>query len=142
MLRTIRNTEIRFNFDLMDSTNALLFGGPRVNQLNTNTTVTGSAPCPAGVSDCFEPLPDVETRWTRISADVRYFFAARIGVGVGVWYEDQERVDFATVDTNGPVGFTDATGVARLDYLGGLVTGYGGRPYSGISTFIRLLYQF
>ncbi|HEX8027630.1 MAG TPA: MtrB/PioB family outer membrane beta-barrel protein [Vicinamibacterales bacterium] len=142
LIKALPKTDIHVAFDLMDSTNAFLFGGPRINQLNTNTFVTGSAPCAAGVTDCFEPLPDVETRWTRLSADVRYFFAAKVGVGFGLLYEDQQRLDFATIDGNGSVGFTTPTDTARIDYLGGLVTGYSPRPYRGVTTFVRLLYQF
>jgi MtrB/PioB family decaheme-associated outer membrane protein len=142
LLRALPKTDMRFAFDVMDSTNAFLFGGPRINQLNTNTTVTGAAPCAAGVSDCFEPLPDVDTRWLRLSADVRYFFATKVGVGFGLLYEDQSRLDFATIDGNGSVGFTTPTDTARIDYLGGLVSGYSPRPYRGVSAFMRLLYQF
>jgi hypothetical protein len=69
----------------MDSNNAFLFGGPRILQLETNTTVTGSAPCPAGVSDCFIPLPDVDTTWTRFTADMRYFFTSKVGLGFAFW---------------------------------------------------------
>ena len=140
--KVIPKTDVFFNFDLMDSINAFVFGGPRIAQLNTNTFVTGSAPCAAGVSDCFEPLPDVTTRWTRLSADVQHFFAQKVGVGLGVLYEDQKRVDFATIDANGSVAFTTPTDTARIDYLGGLITGYSPRPYRGVTAFLRLLYQF
>lgn len=142
LIKALPKTDIRVAFDLMDSTNAFLFGGPRITQLNTNTFVTGSAPCAAGVTDCFEPLPDVETRWARLSADVRYFFATKVGVGFGVLYEDQKRLDFATIDGNGSVGFTTPTDSPRIDYLGGLVSGYSPRPYRGVTTFVRLLYRF
>jgi hypothetical protein len=117
------------------------FGGPRIDQLNTNTTVTGAPPCP-GVSDCFEPLPDVDSRWIKLGADVRYFFARSVGVGLGLLYEDQNRGDFATIDANGSVGFTTPTDTPRVDYLGGLLTGYGARPYRGVTTFVRVLYRF
>jgi MtrB/PioB family decaheme-associated outer membrane protein len=140
--RALPKTDLRFGLDLMDSSNALVFGGPRIDQLNTNTTVTGSAPCPAGVTDCFVPLPDVDTRWMRFTADVRYYFADRVGVGVSLWYEDLDSFDFSTIDGNGSVAFTAATGTARIDYLGGLISGYGPRPYQGVTTFVRLLYQF
>jgi MtrB/PioB family decaheme-associated outer membrane protein len=135
-------TEVRVNLDVMNSSNAFLFGGPRIEQLNTNTTVTGAAPCPTGVTDCFVPLPDVDSRWIKLGADVRYFFARSVGVGLGLLYEDQNRGDFATIDANGSVGFTTPTDTPRVDYLGGLLTGYGARPYRGVTTFVRVLYRF
>jgi hypothetical protein len=142
LLHTFRNTDLRFSLDFMDSSNAFVFGGPRIMQLNTNTTVTGNPPCPAGVSDCFIEYPDVESRWTRFTADLRYFFATNVGAGFTFWYEDQNLRDFATIDSNGSVPFTGDTGAARADYLGELFTGYGARPYRGITSFVRLLYRF
>lgn len=43
---------------------------------------------------------------------------------------------------NGPVGFADATGIPRIDRLGGLMTGYGNRPYDGSTFFVRALVRF
>jgi hypothetical protein len=40
------------------------------------------------------------------------------------------------------VGFTEATGIPRIDYLGSLRTGYGNRPYEGHRVFARVLYRF
>ena len=51
-------------------------------------------------------------------------------------------IDFATIDTNGSVGYTAATGTPRIDYLGELNTGYGIRPYKGNTGTIRLLFKF
>jgi hypothetical protein len=125
----------------MDSNNAFVHGGPRIQQLNTNTSVTGSA-CSAGVSDCFIPLPDITTSWNRFTADVNYFFRADVGIGFAYWYEKLNVRDFATIDANGSVGFNAETGTVRVDYLGGLVTGYSFRDYKGSTAFIRLLYFF
>ena len=141
ILKAIKNTDIRLSYDFMDSDNAFIHGGPRIEQLNTNTSVTGSA-CPTGVSDCFIPLPDVTTSWNRFAADVKYFFTAQVGVGVGYWYEKLDVNDFATIDANGSVGFNAETGTVRTDYLGGLITGYNPRDYKGNTVFIRLLYLF
>jgi hypothetical protein len=74
--------------------------------------------------------------------DVHYFFTSRAGVGVGYYFEKLDIVDFNTVDTNGPVGFAPATGDPRIDWLGGLVTGYGNRPYTGNRAVARFLYRF
>jgi MtrB/PioB family decaheme-associated outer membrane protein len=140
-MKAIKSTDIRFSYDYMDSNNAFVHGGPRIQQLNTNTSVTGSA-CSAGVSDCFIPLPDITTSWNRFTADVNYFFRADVGIGFAYWYEKLNVRDFATIDANGSVGFTAETGTVRVDYLGGLVTGYSFRDYKGSTAFIRLLYFF
>jgi MtrB/PioB family decaheme-associated outer membrane protein len=141
LLKAITRTDVRFSYDYMDSNNAFIHGGPRIEQLNTNTPVTGSA-CPTGVSDCFIPLPDVTTTWHRFAADVKYFLKPNVAIGFAYWYEKLDADDFATIDANGSVGFTPATGTVRVDYLGGLVTGYSARPYTGSTTSIRLLYLF
>ncbi len=80
LLKVVKKTDIRIGYDFMDSNNAFVHGGPRIQQLNTNTSVTGTS-CPAGVSDCFIPLPDITTSWSRFTADVKYFIDARVGIG-------------------------------------------------------------
>ncbi len=141
ILKAVKNTDIRFAYDYMDSNNAFVHGGPRINQLDTNTSVTGTS-CSAGVSDCFEPLPPVTTTWNRISADLKYFFTRTVGVGFAYWYEKLDVMDFATIDANGSVAFTAPTGTVRVDYLGGLMTGYAARDYRGSTASVRLLYLF
>ena len=66
----------------------------------------------------------------------------KVGLGVGYWYEDMEVTDWNTIDSNGPVGFADATGIPRIDWLGGLMTGYGNRPYTGNTFTVRALVRF
>jgi MtrB/PioB family decaheme-associated outer membrane protein len=141
LLKAIRQTDVHLSYDYMDSDNAFIHGGPRIQQLNTNTPVTGSA-CPTGVSDCFIPLPDVTTTWHRFTTDVKYFLKPNVAIGFAYWYEKLNADDFGTIDANGSVGFTPATGTVRVDYLGGLITGYSARPYTGSTTSIRLLYLF
>jgi MtrB/PioB family decaheme-associated outer membrane protein len=128
VLGAIRNTDIRFSYDYNDSDNSFVHGGPRVAALTSLNQ--------------FIPLPDVENTWHRAAVDVQYFFNSRAGVGVGYYFEKLDIVDFNTIDTNGPVGFAPETGEPRVDWLGGLMTGYGNRPYSGHSGFVRLLYRF
>lgn len=141
LFKAIKRTDIRIAYDLMDSDNAYVHGGPRIDQLNTNTSVTGTS-CPTGVSDCFIPLPNVTTNWNRFTADVKYFFRTDVGIGFAYWYDKLNVRDFATIDANGSVGFTAETGTVRTDYLGGLMTGYNARNYKGNTAFIRLLYLF
>jgi MtrB/PioB family decaheme-associated outer membrane protein len=128
LVRAIRNTDIRFGYDYSDSNNSFVHGGPRIATLTT--------------ANQFIALPDVDNRWHRLTADVNYFFTARAGVGVGYYFETLDVEDFNTIDTNGPVGFTPATGTPRIDWLGALTLGYGNRPYTGHTTYVRLLYRF
>jgi len=128
LLRAVRNTDIRFGYDYSDSNNSFVHGGPRVAAL--------------AALNQFIPLPDVDNTWQRLTADVQYFFTSRAGVGVGYYFEKLDVVDFNTIDTNGPVGFTPETGEPRIDWLGGLITGYGNRPYTGHTGYLRVLYRF
>jgi hypothetical protein len=128
LIRALRNTDIHFSYDYSDSDNNFDFGGPRI----------------AGLSALgqFIPLPNVENAWHRANADVQYFFAARAGIGIGYYFEKLSIKDFNTIDSEGPVGFAPQTEVPRIDWLGGLITGYGNRPYTGNTGYVRLLYRF
>jgi MtrB/PioB family decaheme-associated outer membrane protein len=128
VLRAVRNTDIRFGYDYSDSDNSFVHGGPRIAALTA--------------ANQFIPLPDVENTWQRVSADVQYFFTQRAGVGVGYYFETLDIGDFNTIDTSGPVGFAPATGEPRIDWLGGLLTGYGNRPYTGHTATVRVIYRF
>ncbi|HXW08710.1 MAG TPA: MtrB/PioB family outer membrane beta-barrel protein [Vicinamibacterales bacterium] len=128
VLRAVRNTDIRVSYDYTDSDNSFVHGGPRIASLAS--------------ANQFIPLPTVENAWHRLMADVQYFLNARTGVGFGYYFEKLDVTDFNTIDTSGPVGFAAATGVPRLDWLGGLVTGYGNRPYDGHTVSLRVLYRF
>ncbi|MFN8063692.1 MAG: MtrB/PioB family outer membrane beta-barrel protein [Vicinamibacterales bacterium] len=127
-LRAIRNTDIRLAWDYSDSDNGFGFGGPRIAGL-------------AALGQ-FIPLPNVTNKWNRISADVKYYFTRKVGVAVGYYFEKFDVSDWNTIDEPGPNGFFPATGVPRLDWLGGLTLGYGNRPYKGQTTIARLLYRF
>jgi hypothetical protein len=128
LLRAVENTDIRFGYDYSDSDNSFVHGGPRIASL-------------AAIGQ-FIPLPNVSNKWHRATADVQYFFSARVGVGVGYYFEKLNITDFNTIDTNGPVGFVAPTGDPRIDWLGGLTLGYGNRPYTGSTAYVRLLYHF
>ena len=126
--RAVRNTDVRFAYNYSDSTNSFVHGGPRIASLTT-----------AGQ---FIPLPDVDNTWHQVTADVTYYFVPRVGVGVGYYFEKLDIEDFNTIDTNGPGGFATPTGDPRIDWLGGLTLGYGNRPYTGSTVYVRLLYRF
>ena len=129
VLRAIRNTDIRVAYDFNDSDNSFVHGGPRVDSL-------------LAAAGQFIPLPNVTNTWHRVTADVQYFLNAHAGLGVGYYFEKLDVVDFNTIDTNGSVAFAGATGDPRIDYLGGLLMGYGNRPYTGSTVYVRALYRF
>jgi MtrB/PioB family decaheme-associated outer membrane protein len=120
--------DVRFSYELNDSDIAFTFGGPRIPALQA-----------AGQ---FIPLPNVVNEWNRFTVDLKYFVSPKVGVGVGYWYEKLTVSDWNTIDSNGPIGFADETGVPRIDWLGGLTTGYGNRPYTGNTFFVRALVRF
>jgi len=137
LLRAIERTDIRLSYDLSDSDNAFVHGGPRVAALTT-----------AGQ---FIPLPNVTNEWNRLSADLRFAATEAVSIGLTYWYEQLKISDFNTIDSNGPVGLstvagkavtTTPTGDPRIDWLGGLITGYGNRAYTGNTFFARLIYAF
>lgn len=84
----------------------------------------------------FIPLPNVTTTWQRLTADLRYHLTEKVVLGAVWWYEKFDVSDFATIDLPGEPG------TPRIDYLGGLITGYGNRPYKGNSGFLRVMYLF
>ena len=120
--------DLHFGYELNDSDNEFDHYGPRVDSL--------------AAAGQFIPLPTIANTWSRFTVDFKYFVTRQVGFGIGYLYEDLDITDYATIDTNGSVGFTPATGTPRIDYLGGLVTGYGNRPYTGNRVFARALYRF
>jgi MtrB/PioB family decaheme-associated outer membrane protein len=118
----------RFSYERNDSDNAFTYGGPRIPALQA-----------AGQ---FIPLPNVVNEWNRFTLDGTYFVTPKVGLGVAYWYEKLSVTDWSTIDSNGPAGFVDATGTPRIDWLGGLMTGYGNRPYEGNTFFVRALVRF
>ncbi len=129
LLQVIGDTgDLRLGYEYNDSDAAFVYGGPRIPALQA-----------AGQ---FVPLPNVTNDWRRLTADFRYFVTANVGFGLSYWFESLHISDWRTIDSNGPVGFVAGTGTPRIDWLGGLMTGYGNRPYTGNRLFARLLYRF
>ena len=116
-----KKTNVRVTYDFSDSDNAFTHSGPRILSLAAAGT--------------FLPLPNVTNSWHRLGTDVQYFFVPKVGVGVDYWYERMNIRDFNTLNLPG-------TDTPRVDYLGEISTGYGNRPYTGNTAFVRLLYLF
>jgi MtrB/PioB family decaheme-associated outer membrane protein len=120
--------DVRVGYEMNDSDNAFLHYGPRIDSL--------------AAAGQFIPLPTIVNEWRRFTVDFKYFVTPAVGIGAAYWYEDFDVEDWNTIDSAGPVGFYPADGNPRIDWLGGLMTGYGNRPYSGGRFFVRMLYRF
>jgi MtrB/PioB family decaheme-associated outer membrane protein len=127
LLNMFKNTGIRFAYNYSDSDNAFVLGGPRTVTLFNTIDANGFRQ--------FEQLPNVTNDWQQFMIDLKYSFSAKIGFAVGYSYEKLGITDFATINLPG-------TDQPRIDYLGGLTTGYGNRPYNGSTFTARLLYTF
>jgi len=137
LLGLVERTDVHLSYDFSDSDNAFVHGGPRVAALTTASQ--------------FIALPNVTNQWNRLSADVRFAATEAVSIGLTYWYEKLEISDYNTIDSNGPVGLstvagkavtTTPTGDPRVDWLGGLITGYGNRAYTGNTLYARLIYAF
>jgi hypothetical protein len=131
LLNAIKNTGIRFQYSYSDSDNALVLGGPRTATLYNTIDANGFR--------TFEQLPAVTNDWQQFMVDLKYSFSAKVGFAVAYMYEKLGIDDFATINLPGTSGYGAQP---RIDYLGGLTTGYGNRPYKGNTFTARLLYTF
>jgi hypothetical protein len=133
LVKAFANTDIRASYDLMDSDQSFVHGGPRIASLSA--------------ANQFVPFPNVTDKWQRATIDVAYSFSKKLGVGASYWYEKFDVEDFATINTAGPQTLPRAelgaqTETPRIDWLGSITTGYAVRPYTGQTLFLRLFYLF
>jgi hypothetical protein len=106
-----------------------------------------SLPTATAPNGQFVALPNVTNKWHQATDDIRYHFSEKLGVGVFYMYEKFDVEDWATINTAGPQTLPRPelgaqTDTARIDWFGGLITGYGNRPYKGQTGIVRLFYQF
>lgn len=135
LAKVLEKTDIRASYDLSDSDQAFVHGGPRIAAL--------AAVAPGQ----FVALPNVTSKWQRASVDVSYELSRKVGLGLSYWFEKLDVEDFATINTAGPQTLPRSdlgaqTDTPRFDWLGGLLTGYGNRPYKGQTVFARIFYNF
>jgi MtrB/PioB family decaheme-associated outer membrane protein len=135
--KVLPKTDVRVAYVYSDSDNAFVHGGPRIQELATNTvlTVGDTAPCAAGVTSCFKALPNVTNTWQRFTVDAHVDATPKVAFVVSYWFEKFAVTDFATINLPG-------TDTPRIDYLGSLTTGYGNRPYKGNTAMVRVIYKF
>jgi hypothetical protein len=133
LVKAIDKTDIRASYDLMDSDQSYVHGGPRIASLTA--------------ANQFVPFPDVTNKWQRATIDLTYSFSKKLGFGASYWYEKFDVQDYATIDSAGPQTLPRPelgaqTENARIDWLGSITTGYAVRPYKGQTFFVRLFYFF
>ena len=137
LLKALPNTDIRLNYDRSQSDNALIFGGPRIQELATNVALTPGDGKPCGATStapCFAPLPDITNTWHELRVNLTHMFGAKYGLNLGYSYEKFDITDFATTNLS--------DGSPRIDPLGSITTGYGNRPYKGQTFVMRFIYMF
>jgi hypothetical protein len=139
LVKAFANTDIRASYDLMDSDQSYVHGGPRIASL--------SVPTAAAPNGTFVPFPNVTDKWQRATIDLSYTFSKSLGVGASYWYEKFDVEDFATINTAGPQTLPRPelgaqTDTPRIDWLGSITTGYAVRPYTGQTLFLRVFYLF
>jgi hypothetical protein len=130
LIRLIPRTDIRLGYTMNDSDNSFVFGGPRVNTLYNTIDSNGIR--------TFAPLPNVTQKWDAFTADFRIHFTEHYGFAFGYGYEKLQIHDFATINLPYPAALESP----RVDYLGGLMMGYGSRPYRGHTGTFRVFRSF
>jgi hypothetical protein len=133
LLKALKNTDIRAAYTYSDSDQAFVHGGPRIASL--------------AAANQFVALPNVTNTWQQFTLDVSYSISKNFGIGLYYLFEKFDVEDFATINTAGsqtlPMsGLGAQTDDPRVDWFGGLITGYGNRPYKGQTGIIRVFYNF
>ena len=109
LVKLLAKTDIRASYDLSDSDQAFVHGGPRIASL--------------AAANQFVPFPNVTNKWQRATIDVSYSVSNNLGLGASYWYEKLDVQDYATIDTAGPQtlpvpGLGAQTDTPRIDWLG------------------------
>jgi hypothetical protein len=135
LVKLVAKTDIRFGYDYSSSDQAFVHGGPRIPALAA--TAPGQ----------FIALPNVTNTWKHLTFDLTYAISKKIGLGVSLLHESFDVADFATINTAGSqtlplASLGTQTDTPRIDWLGGITTGYGNRPYSGTTGVVRMFYYF
>jgi hypothetical protein len=133
LIKALSKTDIRAAYTYSDSDQAFVHGGPRIASL-------------AAVNQ-FVALPNVTNTWQQFTLDVTYSLSEKFGIGFYYLFEKLDIEDYATINTAGSqtlprAGLGAQTDTARIDWFGGLVTGYGNRPYKGQTGIVRVFYNF
>jgi hypothetical protein len=118
LVKLIPKSEIRFGFDYSKSDQGFIYGGPRIATM----TAAGT----------FLPLPNIGNKLLSGTFDFRYFVARNVALGVNFLHQKYDVTDWSTP---GAISNT-------VDPLGGLIMGYGFRPYNVNVGGVRVIYLF
>jgi hypothetical protein len=133
LIKALAKTDIRAAYTYSDSDQAFVHGGPRIASLSA--------------ANQFVALPNVTNTWQQFTLDVSYSISKNFGIGLYYLFEKFDVEDFATINTAGSQTLPrpelgGQTDTARIDWFGGLITGYGNRPYKGQTGIVRVFYNF
>jgi hypothetical protein len=133
LIKALEKTDIRLGYNMSDSDQGYLFGGPRIASLTA--------------ANQFVALPNVTNKWQQATVDVRYYVSKKFGLGAFYMYEKFDVEDFSAINSAGPQTLPVAalgtqTDTPRIDWLGEISTGYAPRPYKGQTGIIRVFYEF
>jgi hypothetical protein len=123
LVKLIPKTEIRFGYDYSNSDQGFIYGGPRIAALAALTSAYGPQ---------FQPLPNIGNKLVTGSVDVKYFISPKIALGANFLHQKFDISDWQT----------PGTASNTYDPIGGLVLGYGWRPYNANVGGIRVIYLF
>jgi hypothetical protein len=133
LIKALSKTDIRAAYTYSDSDQAFVHSGPRIAAFTALNQ--------------FVPLPNVTNTWQQFTLDVTYSLSEKFGIGFYYLFEKLDIEDYATINTAGSqtlprAGLGAQTDTARIDWFGGLITGYGNRPYKGQTGIVRVFYNF
>ncbi len=118
LVKLIPKTELRFGVDYSKSDQASLYDGPRIEAMKALGT--------------FIPLPNIGNKLMGASVDLKYFITPRIALGANFV---RQKYDVSDWSTPGNISNT-------FDPIGGLIVGYGFRPYNVNVGGVRVIYLF
>ncbi len=135
LIKALPKTEIRFGYDYSNSDNAFIYGGQRIADLISGVASTpGDAkPCGSATPPCFIPLPNATNKLQAAFIDLKYFLTPKVGLGANVVHQKYDVSDFSTPGTAPSNNY---------DPIGGLILGYGFRPYNANVGGVRVIYLF
>lgn len=125
LIKAIPKTEIRFGYDYSNSDQGFIYGGPRIAVMAATIDKATGLPT-------FMPLPNIGNKLTAATVDLKYFISPKIALGANFLHQKYNVTDWSTPGT------TSNT----YDPLGGLILGYGFRPYNANVGGFRVIYLF